>query len=908
MNEPAKLSGSASVIKSKQIQQVYSDFISSKDFKEKQDKPKEKTFAPPGKVTITIGKIEIDQPSDENRAILKVRLKIKPEKAKPSDVINEVEKTISDILQIVENRKNLITTLKESVKIINRSQENNSILNASNYQGDLEREYTYYVCDYSYSFNINSIVNSSNTTSTPEDTTDIPTSTLPLNYTSNIDKFLIDLRDHASNTGAPQGKLPVYDYITTQLKDGVLEKLRELKKYTTIPNTSNDLSGRSEEEQMYWFIKKGFNSEYLSGETTENQSIAIIPDVNYEELFYVYKSGLSDNQTQGETSKFYYIKLGLLLYYINNSSLIYGSEDTDTKSLKKPYVYIDYNPETNFCLTTGYQFSIDPAVCITNLDIIPDQFKDIFPDSEITSLFSGKEDFFSPNVDSGYKTKTSTREFRGNIMNLCINIDYIINLIQKQSNSSSKSDVYLRSFLEILMDDVNKSLGNINSFRVGYYDEANTIRIYDDQYINPPSIQGEVINGGRLNELMNNNGITLPITGKNSILRTLQLKTTVSSKLSQQIAISSQAAEGPLGSLNSDGSGINSISINLRDRLIPVKQESVKVKKGAQQNIQITEGDKGAATTFNQHVIDIYSKGRYTAESVNTARNYYCAASNKKKAEFLPTKNRLILPLGIELGMDGISGLSLLEGFTIPVDVLPKQYLDENRKSKVGFVVSGLNHTISDNQWVTTITGQMMTTPIPNNTYLNEIGSVSTSTGGGKKNANFVTSGGNNNTNFIASNNEAKIIAENYLGKTISDSEWSMLVSATFAEASSNQEERAHVMGVMLNRVRSNFGNKSTINDILRAPGQFQAVTGTKNNGHQASPRFTKGPNLEEAKNIYGSVQQFLPNVDKKYVFFTSALTSAYGEGTDITFRQTLLNNQGIRIGDTIFSKTAVKK
>jgi hypothetical protein len=140
----------------------------------------------------------------------------------------------------------------------------------------------------------------------------------------------------------------------------------------------------------------------------------------------------------------------------------------------------------------------------------------------------------------------------------------------------------------------------------------------------------------------------------------------------------------------------------------------------------------------------------------------------------------------------------------------------------------------------------------------------------------------------------------------MTDAEWSQLVSATFAEASSNQTERAWVMAVMLNRTRTKYLNAQTITDTLTRKNQFQAVTGTKNNGNKPSQNYITGPDQNAAASIYGAAVEILNSVPKNYLFFTSNIPEAYGPGTDIGFLDRLKQRPGSQIiGKTVFSTSA---
>ena len=82
----------------------------------------------------------------------------------------------------------------------------------------------------------------------------------------------------------------------------------------------------------------------------------------------------------------------------------------------------------------------------------------------------------------------------------------------------------------------------------------------------------------------------------------------------------------------------------------------------------------------------------------------------------------------------------------------------------------------------------------------------------------------------------ARKSAEDYLGRSMSDKEWDMLLRATSAEASNKSTtEQSGIMATILNRSRD---NKETIEDTLMKDYQFQAVTGAGGKGFHQAFRF----------------------------------------------------------------------
>lgn len=146
----------------------------------------------------------------------------------------------------------------------------------------------------------------------------------------------------------------------------------------------------------------------------------------------------------------------------------------------------------------------------------------------------------------------------------------------------------------------------------------------------------------------------------------------------------------------------------------------------------------------------------------------------------------------------------------------------------------------------------------------------------------------------------ARTSAEKFLGRDLDDQEWNYLLRATFAESSPNTKEQAYIMGVILNRTKSGKWGNSVI-DVLKARNQFQAVTGTKFKPGP-SGNFKRGPSPNAMASIIDGVINVLPTVPSRLMNFTAASSAAYGKGTNIRFRDTLLAKGGVKIGGTIFA------
>ena len=148
---------------------------------------------------------------------------------------------------------------------------------------------------------------------------------------------------------------------------------------------------------------------------------------------------------------------------------------------------------------------------------------------------------------------------------------------------------------------------------------------------------------------------------------------------------------------------------------------------------------------------------------------------------------------------------------------------------------------------------------------------------------------------------KAQTACEKFLGRKIDSDEWNYLIRGIYAEATSNQKEIAYVAAVMLNRTRSGKWGHSIVS-VLRAPNQFQSVTGTRADGHSASRNFTQGPGKGSLGNIYKALIDILPHAPTEIMRFTAANRKAYGAGTNVGYLDTLVAQGGQQIGGTVFA------
>jgi hypothetical protein len=480
-------------------------------------------------------------------------------------------------------------------------------------------------------------------------------------------------------------------------------------------------------DRLKIYSKYGFATELLAG----NVSVKDLKrkEVDFQDLLKAYVVPYKINQeiVKGvSTNHPVYIPLGLLLMILNHNCGMYVSKDES--STQTPLVYIDFNPNLNFLLTTPKHLSTNPLKVLIPFEGTFEDYKSLFSptilnnekdpkkvailptsgSTESTPLFQfGKDDalsYFIPQLKTD-PTEGGGNPYRGKLMNILLNIDYVIELVRDYSLKDSTNSVYLKTFLEQIIIDINKYTGNFNSLRLSYNDRGNTFQIVDNQVIKP--LANEVL-------LTPDNTTYLPLEGIRSVAKTLEIKTDISTRLSSLIAISANTDAPNKATLSVNGDSVGFINTNYKDRYV-----SLRTKPTGSNVSKENDALKGAASQFNKTIQDFYSVGISLQEgNISQVTNYYIENLTVVKNEDDATRASALIPLSINIITDGISGLTMGQAFTVSDRLLPYTYntrtlqnkggLNKQNVDKVGFAIVGLTNVIEGNQWNTQFRSIMM--------------------------------------------------------------------------------------------------------------------------------------------------------------------------------------------------------
>ena len=466
----------------------------------------------------------------------------------------------------------------------------------------------------------------------------------------------------ASAVGQDQQIIPfdLTDATNIFYQYGILKNVLDTSVDTTITTNGVDF-------ELTKYAKKGFNSNLMA----DKKKFASIKDVDWKSLCQAYYVGYvfsaNSSVTPSSPEKPVYIKLGYLLAFLNNMCLLYEASSKadgakgNSKNTVKPYVYIDFHPEYNFCLTAPQHMTVDPYKCFIPLAASDAEYLEIYDESvrdKLAGAFkSGTENYVSAPLSS-FKTDNA---YRGKTMEILLNTQYLLDLANQFVSSDKQATVALKPFLDALIQDINKSTGNFNVFRVQYRDDSNTIIIKDDQWT--PALPGESSTIVRESYLENRRFSELQIFGSGSLVREMDFKTNMNTKMSSMIAISAQAGQQYANGV--DATPLGSYNENFQDAFMPVKQNAdsgslgdtlaklgatsiedanTKIQAllkagttelGIKQIIgesaystitekqQIENNNKQSAEKFNDYVMSVYKNGSIPMDQTKLAVNYY---------------------------------------------------------------------------------------------------------------------------------------------------------------------------------------------------------------------------------------------------------------------------------------------
>jgi hypothetical protein len=304
-----------------------------------------------------------------------------------------------------------------------------------------------------------------------------------------------------------------------------------------------------------------------------------------------------------------------------------------------------------------------------------------------------------------YNNDYTTQQL-GVIGNIYVNIGYIYSLVNNNNLASQdkkeKNDIVLFDFLKSLMSGISNATGNVATFDIFSDPIDSAARIIDVNYADDQN-----------REKAYNDAFMFELQNTKSVIRNYKFESQIFPDQTTIVAIGAQAKGGALGA---DVNTLIDFNQNLFDRIIPKKDapynnNTTDPKQEEEEKVKnIKENTKIIVDFINEIDPTLFGTGDY---DINNASKYNNALKDlinyTKSTVSNDNTNRAIIPTKLSIETDGIGGIVIGNLFKIPNDLLPRGYKGGGAgPAKIAYAVTGLGHSIQNNDWKTTIDAQFI--------------------------------------------------------------------------------------------------------------------------------------------------------------------------------------------------------
>jgi hypothetical protein len=396
---------------------------------------------------------------------------------------------------------------------------------------------------------------------------------------------------------------------------------------------------------------------------------------------------LNYNEGNGDmivSDKGFYMRFGHLLQYIDNIVLP-KVKDTNYDGKEASILPIEYGANSNFMYTLPFQVSFDPRVCIV-------------AGGEPIGTDIVKKEFFPTLLPFQNSEKGCAYS-----MNIYINHMQILSSLD--GNKDEDGNINIFGFLADLCGALNKALGGINNLEPVIDETTNTLRIIDANYSEPVSFSYVL-------ELY---GYNPNINNQSTFVRNFDLKTEITNDFATTVSIGATAGGYTKGTENTMFSKWNK---GITDEFKPEYVAAVKESR-LQDNPEEDEARKmyiegfwnQGLSAFGLTLNDVDEWGDWFNSSagladeiidknLTTATEFfkYVQYRIQKENEKYASPANGFIPINLGITMDGMSGIRIYDAINVSTRFLPSNYPDNLK-----FIIKGVNHKLSKNDWETTL-------------------------------------------------------------------------------------------------------------------------------------------------------------------------------------------------------------
>lgn len=394
-----------------------------------------------------------------------------------------------------------------------------------------------------------------------------------------------------------------------------------------------------------------------------------------------------DSDTEGSKNYHWFIPLRDLFSILNQRFIERSSlEDTVFK------FSTDFNQGTY--VTHKLHVSSDPGICALPYKGNPQSkqlagrtVRDMYGNIVPTTFQQAYNSMNSKFEEGEFSIKSP--------LSILVNLDHVLDvqktfLNQKKSNLNKQQVLY--SFIKQILDDISTSLGGINIFDL-HSDDENDQWVLVDRNAFGSSPESEPLP-------------RIDITGLNSFVTNFGLSSKISNAIATQLAIGASAS-GLSQRGNETLLKYNEDLINRYD-FAPPLGTTLTVTNEEDELLDLMDQIGNAYISY--FAGRTYSKSEFKDLVIKNSTFSEVYGAKERRSDRIdkkPTYFPGLLPMDLNLEIDGISGLKVGEAFTINPEILPKRY-----ENKIGFVITQIENQVgNDNRWSTALTCKMFNLP-----------------------------------------------------------------------------------------------------------------------------------------------------------------------------------------------------
>jgi hypothetical protein len=318
------------------------------------------------------------------------------------------------------------------------------------------------------------------------------------------------------------------------------------------------------------------------------------------------------------------------------------------------------------------------------------------------------------NIERPYFYQDDWKKELGIIGNIYINLHYLFRLALDNNleslDTKEKKDINLYNFLKSILSEVSAANGNVNNFDLYVDPIDNNIYIIDINYVDSKS-RSQVYE----------NIFQLEMHNLKSTVRSYKLESQIFPDQSTVVAIGAQVGGGAMATDNNTMLDFNK---GLLDRIIPKKTDpttdpnQLNIEKIKSQAQSVVNALQSLYEFFGDLDYNFFNDGNFDTDKADDYKNALKDLINFfKNLTKSNIKNRAIIPTKLSVTMDGIGGLVIGHLFKIPDELLPKGYQGKSLGSKLGYTITGIGHSIKNNDWTTSIDAQTIILDEPEGSF-----------------------------------------------------------------------------------------------------------------------------------------------------------------------------------------------